>query len=122
MRRPIHFEFQVVDPAQSVVFFETVFGWKFKRWEGPQDYWLVTTGDGDAPGIDGGLMAAPDRNARTVNTVEVPSVDEALERIVANGGACVVPKMAIPGIGHLAYCTDPGGLIFGIMHHDPEAR
>lgn len=30
--------------------------------------------------------------------------------------------MAIPGIGWLAYCTDPEGNTFGIMQNDPKAR
>jgi predicted enzyme related to lactoylglutathione lyase len=41
--------------------------------------------------------------------------------VVANGGAVAVPKMAIPGVGWLAYCTDPEGNIFGLMQDDPNA-
>ena len=43
-------------------------------------------------------------------------------KVVAGGGQIVLPKMAIPGVGYLAYCTDPAGLIFGIMHPDPAAK
>jgi len=30
--------------------------------------------------------------------------------------------MAIPGVGWLAYCTDPEGNTFGIMQSDNQAR
>jgi predicted enzyme related to lactoylglutathione lyase len=32
-----------------------------------------------------------------------------------NAGKVVVPPMTIPGVGDLAYCTDPDGHIFGII-------
>jgi predicted enzyme related to lactoylglutathione lyase len=32
-----------------------------------------------------------------------------------------VPKMAIPGVGWLAYCTDTEGNVFGLMQNDPNA-
>jgi predicted enzyme related to lactoylglutathione lyase len=30
--------------------------------------------------------------------------------------------MAIPGVGYLAYCTDPAGALIGFMHSDPNAK
>lgn len=120
MNRPVHFEIHVPDPTAARAFYEAVFGWKFQAWEGPQEYWLVTTGK-DEPGINGGLMRSRDGQPRTVNTIQVASVDDATARIKANGGQIVVEKMPIPGVGWLAYCTDPGGAIFGVMHPDPEA-
>lgn len=121
MNRPIHFEIHVPDPAKARAFYESVFGWRFQKWDGPEEYWVVTTGP-DAPGIDGGLIRSRDGQPRTVNTVQVASVDEYAQKVVAHGGQIVVPKMAIPGVGWLAYCTDPGGAIFGIMHDDPNAK
>jgi hypothetical protein len=57
-----------------------------------------------------------------VNSIEVESVDEYVRKVEESGGKVVVPKMAIPGVGWLAYCTDPGGLIFGITSPDPTAK
>jgi uncharacterized protein len=57
-----------------------------------------------------------------VNTVQVDSVDEAAAKVSAAGGQVVVPKMAVPGVGWLAYATDPNGLIFGIHQPDLQAR
>ncbi|HKG92419.1 MAG TPA: VOC family protein [Gemmatimonadaceae bacterium] len=127
MPRVIHFEIPADDPQRASQFYGSVFGWQFQRWEGPQDYWLVSTGGNDgnggaaAPGIDGGMMRRPQPGAGTVNTIDVPSVDEYVSRIQAQGGSVAVPKMAVPGVGWLAYCTDPEGNMFGIMQTDAEA-
>ncbi|MGP4081428.1 VOC family protein [Pseudalkalibacillus sp. R45] len=77
-------------------FLENVFGWKVEKWDGPDDYWLVQTGE-EADGIDGGLMKSPDGETRTVNVIHVDSVDEYTSKIEAEGGRIVVPKMPILG-------------------------
>ncbi len=52
--RVIHFEIHVDDPKRARAFSSTVFGWKIKNRDGPQDYWLIETGPQDEPGIKGG--------------------------------------------------------------------
>jgi predicted enzyme related to lactoylglutathione lyase len=84
------------------------------------EYWLVTTGEG-SEGINGGLMASQDGQPRTVNTIAVDSVDDYCAKVTAAGGQVVVEKMPIAGVGWIAYCTDPGGAIFGIYKHDEAA-
>lgn len=118
MRRVVHFEFNSSDAASSVQFFSDVFGWNVDRW-GDEDYWLLRTGDG--PGIDGAVMPSRDGQPRTVTTIEVESVDEAARRVAEAGGAIVVEKMAVRGVGWLIYCTDPGGVLFGCMEDDESA-
>jgi predicted enzyme related to lactoylglutathione lyase len=121
MNRIIHFEIPVSDPEKSIAFYESLFGWKFKRF-GDVDYWEVTTGPNDEPGINGGLMKRHDPKQPVANTIQVPDVDEALKKIVDAGGKIALPKMAIPGIGWLAYFMDPDGNIHGIMHDDKTAK
>ncbi|HEX6290774.1 MAG TPA: VOC family protein [Herpetosiphonaceae bacterium] len=120
MPRVVHFEITANDPEQANRFYSDVFGWKIEKWDGPAEYWLISTGGNTQPGIDGGLMRR--EPATTINTIDVPSVDEYVDKIVASGGKVVEPKMAIPGIGYLAYCTDPEGNMFGIMENDPSAQ
>lgn len=67
-------------------------------------------------------MPSRDGQPRTVNTIQVNNVDDAVKKVLANGGKNVVPKMPIAGVGYLAYCTDPGGNIFGVMHSDENAK
>jgi predicted enzyme related to lactoylglutathione lyase len=117
--RPIHFELGVVDAVRAVAFYESVFGWKAMKWEGPMEYWLVTTGSDNQPGINGGIMIHQDQAPRTVNTLGVDDVDAFAAKVVAAGGQVCVEKMAIPGIGWQAYCMDTEGNLFGI--HQPDA-
>lgn len=120
MPRPIHFEIPADDAERASAFYQKVFGWKFQKWDGPMPYWLVETGK-DTPGIDGGLHARAFPGQGTVNTIDVPSCDDFVRKIESAGGKVAVPKMAIPGIGWLAYCTDTEGNTFGIMQNDPKA-
>lgn len=128
MSRVGHFEIHADDPQRALKFYEQVFGWQFNKWEGPQDYWLIKTGSSDEPGIDGGLMKrmgpAPEENQAVnayVCTILSGSVDDSLNLITSHGGTIAVPKMAVPGVGWLAYFKDPEGNIFGVMQNDPNA-
>jgi predicted enzyme related to lactoylglutathione lyase len=122
MPRPIHFELSADDPERAARFYRETFGWQVDKWEGPVEYWLITTGSPDQPGIDGGLGRRAEPGEGTVNTLDVSSVDAYVERIVRNGGTVVRPKHAIPGVGYLAYCQDTEGNLFGIMEDDPTAQ
>jgi uncharacterized protein len=95
MPRVIHFEIPADNPDRAVESYTKVFGWKFDKWQGQQDYWLITTGKGE-PGIDGGMLRRPHPSAGTVNTICVVSLDAAVEQVHGAGGKTVLPKMAIP--------------------------
>ncbi len=58
MARVVHFELPSSDLAASRKFYENVLGWKLNKWEGPMEYWLISTGDKAVPGIDGALGGA----------------------------------------------------------------
>jgi predicted enzyme related to lactoylglutathione lyase len=122
MPRPIHFEIPADDPARAIAFYEAVFGWTFSKWEGPMPYWLITTGAESEPGINGGLMPRQQPDQPVVNTIGVADVDETVAVVERSGGQVVVPKMAVPTIGWLAYCKDTEGHIFGILQPDPAAQ
>jgi hypothetical protein len=88
---------------------------------------LITTGPASERGIDGGLIRRQgpiDGQAviAYVCTIDVPSVDDTVRTVGLNGGANVVPKMPIPGVGWLAYCKDTEGNIFGVMQADERAK
>lgn len=122
MPRVIHFEIPVDDIDRSIAFYEKVFGWKFTKWDGPQLYYLVSTGPKDQPGIDGGLLKKRDPRQPMANTIQVENVDATVKAVEKNGGQCVLPKMPIPGVGWLAYITDPEGNVHGVMQPDPAAK
>ena len=126
MPRVVHFEIHAADPERAVNFYQTLFGWTFQKWEGPMDYWLVTTGPDDQPGINGGLVRRQgeiDGQAviAYVCTVDVTDLDGSVQTALDNGGQIALPKMPIPGMGWLAYCKDTEGNILGMMQNDPNA-
>ena len=123
MPRVVHFEVSAEKPEGAVKFFEKVFGWKIVKWEGPVDYWLITTGKQSEVGIDGGMgWREVGAEAGTVNTIDVPSVDEFAKRVEQNGGKIVVPKHAIPGVGWIVHFRDPEDNTFGMMQDDSSAK
>src|SRR5437660_650575 len=122
MPRVVHFEVSADDPERAVAFYKEVFGWDIKLWEGPEPYWLIQTGADGQPGINGGLFRRKGPMVGHVNSIDVPSVDEYTAKIEAHGGQIVMPKMAIPGVGWLAYAKDTEGSIFGIFQADRSVQ
>jgi predicted enzyme related to lactoylglutathione lyase len=129
MSRPMHFEIQASNPQTLIDFYSDLFGWSFNKWEGG-DYWLIQTGSDNEPGINGGLLprkGPPPEGMAAVNafviTIDVADLDGLLAKVESGGGGALVcvPKMAVPGIGWLAYVKDPDGNIFGMMQADANA-
>jgi len=122
MPRIVHFEFHCDDPERAAEFYRKAFGWEITKWDGPVEYWLIKTGDDSEPGIDGGLARRREASDSVYNTIQVPSVDEYIERVSSEGGTIVVPKSPIPGVGWLAYFKDTENNIVGIMEPDSDAK
>lgn len=120
MPRVVHFELAAEDTDRAQAFYQDIFAWKFDKWEGGEPYWLITTGE-DGPGINGGLLKRGDSYPNAVNTLEVADVDAVIKAVVEHGGAVASPKVAITGMGYLAYLTDTEGNLFGVMAYDPTA-
>jgi uncharacterized protein len=136
MNRVIHFEVHAADPERAARFYREVFGWEVVEWIIPgvalpdeHRYWMVTTGPDAEPGINGGLvirrgtqLSEGQRIGAFVCTIGVESVDESVTRALSAGALLSVPKMPIPGVGWLVYCTDTEGNLFGMMQDDPQAK
>jgi hypothetical protein len=121
MPRPVHFELPADDPARVSKFYSQVFGWTIEKWDGPIEYWLVSTGSDGEIGIDGGIARRQPGESGTVNTIGVGDLDVSLAAVEAHGGSIVRGRMPIPGMGWLAYCLDTEGNAFGIMQPDESA-
>lgn len=123
--RVTHFEVHAEDPGRAAKFYADAFGWEVVKWEGPMDYWLVTTGPEGEPGIDGGITrreAAPGGAVSSyVCTLAVDDLDASIAKVTAGGGTVTSPKQAVPGVGWLAYAKDTEGNVFGMMQNDPAA-
>lgn len=121
MSRVIHFDLTAADPERAGKFYSSVFGWKIEKFDGPDHYWLVTTGDDEEPGINGGLMRREDTDFMAAYSISVNSIEECLADIKQNGGAVIRPAVAIPGVGYFAYCEDTEDNAFGVIEWDSDA-
>lgn len=117
MPRVVHFNVPADDIARARKFYSEVFGWGFSKWEGQMEYWLAKTGNDSDPGINGGFAERNPMFTGTVNTIEVPSIDEYAEKIRAGGGEAVI-GISIRGVGRFAHCTDTEGNRFDIIQFE----
>jgi len=108
LRIPAH------DPHASASFYEAVFGWSVRR---DRDEPAFEDGTGHAIGhFVTDPKVAGDAGVRPYVFVE--SVDDALEKIVANGGA-VVTKPYPEGDLTVATFRDPAGNVIGVWQRGP---
>ena len=121
MGRVIHFELPIDNAERATNFYSGVFGWTIQKWEGPTDYWLIGTGEGQ-PGIDGAFTMRSGAMTHTTNTIEVTSLDDAVAKVRELGGTVLEARLTVPGIGYLAYCIDTEGNVFGMMQNDQSAQ
>ena len=120
MARVVHFEIHTEDPERAIEFYKSALGWEFLKWDGQGEYWLITTGPSNKPGINGGLMRRQfpldgDGVKAFVCTVQVESIDEMASKVVDSGGKISIPKFEVPGMGWVGYFEDTEGNTFGAM-------
>jgi len=123
--KPIYFDFTVSNVGEARDFFEKVFGWAFERFPMPYEYYRIQAGPAGEPGIDGGIGGVKDAaitggKPLTLVTVPVANLDASIAKVLASGGCVVESKKAIPTIGWYATCSEPGGLLFGMIQADPS--
>ena len=129
MARPIHFDIHASDPQKSMAFYRDAFDWYFTPFGENGTYWLITTGDHETFGIDGGLVKrkgpAPEPGAPVMGAtlfLEVDDIDGAHTKAIAAGGTEAVAKHAVPGVGWSAFIKDPDGNVVGLFENNTEAR
>lgn len=117
-----HFEINAEDLPRAKSFYENVFNWKIEKWEGPIEYWIITAGEEDEEGINGGLQKRENKEDSIFNYVGVESVDKTIKKIEDNGGEILKQKSPIPGVGYYAFFKDTEGNQLGIMEEDENAK
>ena len=117
-----HFEINADDLSRAKDFYENVFGWKIEKWEGPIEYWLITAGEEDEEGINGGLQKRENKDDHIFNYVGVESVDATIKKIKQSGGKILKDKSPIPGVGYYAFFKDTEGNRLGIMEDDEDVK
>jgi predicted enzyme related to lactoylglutathione lyase len=119
----VHFDVPADDVERAREFYSRLFGWKFERYPGPSEYYLIETTDLEGrPGVGAGMGTRQGSDQRILNYFGVPSIDAYLDTVAELGGKVILPKMAVPSFGYLAVCLDTEGNSFGLWEEEPEAK
>jgi uncharacterized protein len=116
----VHFEITGEDPAMLRSFYSALFGWQVSANHSP-GYWLVQAEHSPwlaGSGIGGAIGAVPPGHpGRVVIYVEVPDIDEALNKAEALGGARMFGPQSFNGFS-IGLFRDPEGHMIGVVRPD----
>ena len=117
------FEIPVQNLDRAQAFYEALLGTTLGRETMGPSQGAVFPYNRQAQGVGGALMCGPTAPVPAAGGTLVyldasPSLDAALQRAVAHGGAVALPRQALPpGMGFFAHITDPDGNRVG-LHAD----
>lgn len=123
MDKVIHFEIPADDLDRAKEFYRSIFDWELNDADmgGGTMYTTVRTVATNElmvptePGaINGGMMKRSADTPTPVITIQVDSIDDALKKVEAGGGATVQARTEIPNMGAFAYFRDSEGNTLGL--------
>lgn len=125
----VHFEIPSDNVERSKKFYSDLFGWNIEKVSPEKlpegvEYWAITTKDHEGNNaVNGGMMKrmTPEQQGIT-NYIDVKSVDEYSSKVQQLGGKVKMSKMAVPGMGYLAVCSDTEDNTFGLWQTDSSAK
>ncbi len=122
----VHFEIPADDVERAKKFYGKLFGWKIEKFTGPtpMEYWEIATGaeKGEMGLTGGGMMKRQAPEQQITIYINVPSIDEYVNKVTKLGGKVCFPKTAVPEMGYFAVCLDPENNGFGIWEVNPTAK
>ncbi|MFA5110337.1 MAG: VOC family protein [Desulfobaccales bacterium] len=122
----VHFEIPADDVERAQKFYGELFGWKIEKFTGPtpMEYWSITTSaePGEMGLLNGGMMKRQAPQQQITMYIDVPSVDEYVDKVTKLGGKVCFPKTAVPAMGYFAVCLDLENNGFGIWENNPNAK
>lgn len=110
-----HIAINADDVEATRAFYESVLGWTFHGW-GSTDFYRATLPNGVTVAIQQRrqlIDGVPTVGAEA--TVTVDDLDACLDRSRAAGGRVVMTPSEIPGVGTVAFVTDPAGNPLGFI-------
>lgn len=81
-------------------------------------YWMISSGDKNEPGINGGLSKKGHQSMPNMNTIAVCSVEKFSASVQDRGDMILVAKAAIPGVGLFATYQGTEGNTFSIIEEN----
>jgi predicted enzyme related to lactoylglutathione lyase len=113
----VHVEFHSNAPEKTKSFLKDVFGWKFEDMP-EMNYSMFEPPS--APG--GGLQRAENLPAGVLDYILSEDIENTLRKVTSNGGAVVMPKQEIPGMGWFAIFQDPTGITLALYETSARPR
>ena len=121
--RVVHFEVPYDDAERAQSFYADVFGWRLQPMPEMQ-YTIVSTGPATDEGmpaepgyIGGGMGQRGELLSKPVITIAVDDVNDALDRIRANGGSAIGEPIPVGEMGIAAYFEDSEGNRMGLWQN-----
>lgn len=114
----IWYELITPDPDASARFYGAVVGWSVgEQPPGDFDYRMIQASDGNVGGMLRLTEAMMTGGGQPIwlGYIGVEDVDATVARLVAAGGAVLMPAADMPGVGRLALVADPQGVPFYLM-------
>ncbi|MGB3734800.1 MAG: VOC family protein [Ilumatobacter sp.] len=121
--RLTHFAINTDDVESTQSFYAEVFGWSFQAY-GPPGFVQIVDEVGGSPigAIQQRRQLLPDDATRGFEcSFGVDDVDDIRRRVVDAGGAILMERSTIPGVGYLLAFQDPGGNPVLAMQYDADA-
>ena len=107
--------------APTRKFYEQVFGWRFRPW-GPPDFYKISTGTDDDPGVRGALQKRHQLAGKEMFgfecSVTVADVEATAAAVEAQGGTIIMPICEIPTVCRLFKFLDPAGNVVCAAQYD----
>ncbi len=123
----VHFELPADDLDRAQGFYREAFGWVLSSMPG-EGYVLASTTPTDEQGaprqpgaINGGMLVRQAPISAPVITIQVPSIEEALQRVEQLGGSVARGRQPVGDIGFAAYFTDTEGNVVGLWENASQA-
>ena len=113
------------EPSAAAANYSALFGWSFSEPRdfgqfGGQQYFAFGPGEASSGGISG-IEGRPEVHSHWLFFFAVPSLEVAVARVRANGGAALGP-LELPNGVRVAVCDDAQGAAFGVIEPNDAAR
>jgi uncharacterized protein len=109
----VHFELPAENADRAQRFYETLFSWRFRSWEGPIDYRMT---EGDTQPVAAVYPSDSDQRGPIVY-FDTEDIEATIERARELGGEAE-DKQPIPGIGWYSHAKDTEGNPIGFFQPD----
>jgi len=123
MNKVVHFEIPADDLVRAKKFYQETFGWQLQDVP-DMSYVIARTTETDEkwmpkePGaINGGMMKRSDVVTVPSLAINVPNLQEAIEKVKKAGGVIVKEKYAVGSMGFIAYFKDTEGNVLSLWQN-----